>query len=126
MPRLDIGPRLRDLSPRQQQELWALLPAVFGGERHVLLPSGGAGGGTALLLHQEAGAADCVLAFLHAALLQGQPQGLEGPPAELEGAVRASLGAARRRLPALLASLEAAGWDARRVVLESKRRRLTW
>jgi hypothetical protein len=37
-----------------------------------------------------------------------------------------SLAEARRLLPGLLAALEAAGWDDEKVVLEAKRRRVSW
>ena len=40
--------------------------------------------------------------------------------------LRGSLAEARRLLPGLLEALEAAGWDDEKVVLEAKRRRVTW
>ncbi|KAL4428447.1 hypothetical protein ABPG75_002536 [Micractinium tetrahymenae] len=113
---------------------------------HMLVPCGGS---MHLLLHEQATAADSILGFLHAFVLQhgtsgsmssgaarcgqsapaapaagGSSEG-DGPCASAEQ-LRGSLAEARRLLPGLLASLEAAGWDNAKVVLEAKRRRVTW
>lgn len=130
---------------------------------HMLVPAGTC---MHLLLHERATAADCILGFIHAFVLQhgtsgsmararsrsssscsnlgatGQAQsagGDSGSPGAASTAVatasssssspeqlRSSLKEARRLLPGLLAALEAAGWDDEKVVLEAKRRRVTW
>jgi hypothetical protein len=65
----------------------------------------------------------------------GPPQGQQQPQQHCEWQqgggsnpwrMQESLAEARRLLPGLLAALEAAGWDDEKVVLEAKRRRVTW
>lgn len=109
---------------------------------HLLVPDGA--GGMHLLLHEQAESADCILGFLHAYLVQEccscsggsggcgsagaaaeqQPAGAAAGPTPEQLAY--SLEQARQLLPGLLAALEAAGWDDQKVVLEAKRRRVSW
>lgn len=123
-------------------------------QRHMLVPCGGS---MHLLLHEQATAADGILGFLHAFVLQhgttgsmsktaarcgqsspaaataagdsGSSDGISSggsvPCADAEQ-LHSSLAEARRLLPGLLVALEAAGWDDEKVVLEAKRRRVTW
>ena len=142
------------------------------GQRHLLVPASGC---MHLLLHEQAGSADCILGFVHAYLVQhcqnassssegsssssrsndcspstqpdlttagisasAQHQQPQQPPqlqqhcewqqggGSSPGRMQESLAEARRLLPGLLAALEAAGWDDEKVVLEAKRRRVTW
>ena len=132
-----VGGSLDRLAAVQGQELARLLP-LFSPRRYILLPqacSTAAQGGQRqqqchqmrLLLHEQATAADALLAFLHAWLLL-RPSGAQqqnnhsGGVAEVEQA----LGQADTLLPSLLAELHQAGWDTDRVVVESKRQRVTW
>lgn len=100
--------------------------------RHLLVPDGRK---VHLLLHERAGAADCILGYMHACLLLSNEQrspdssghgGSSGGSGGGTERIRGALLRARRLLPGLLRALEAAGWDDQKVVLEAKRRRFTW
>lgn len=112
------------------------------GQRHLLIHD--SAGGMHMLLHEQAGSADCILGFLHAYLLHhgwsdhggvSSSYGSSGSSSCGASAAQqqlqqrqlaSSLAEARRLLPGLLAALEEAGWDDQKVVLEPKRRRVTW
>ncbi|KAL4858920.1 Protein root UVB sensitive 1 [Chlorella vulgaris] len=117
-------------SPQQQQQQQQL---------HLLVP---AGDRIHLLLHERAEAADLILGYLHAHIVlhNGSSSSASSSsststsseagqlPQEVSEVqrVQRGLAEARRLLPALLAALEAAGWDDQKVVLEPKRRRCIW
>eukprot|EP00887_Chlorella_sp_A99_P004904 scaffold4.g4904.t1 len=138
-----VGARLSQLAqPEQAQQLARVLP-LFRSRRHVLLPADAVAGDglrrrrpqrARLLLHEQAGASDCLLGFLHACLLvrrQQQQQQQQQRPEHGDGtrearALEQALREADCLLPALQAELRRAGWDTGRVVLESRRQRLAW
>lgn len=136
--------QMQQTQQRQQRDEGSPPPTA---QLHLLVP---AGERIHLLLHEQAEAADCILGFLHAYLvLHGgssthssgsgpavkQEQGAAVPAhaatssssgGDPAASMHHSLALARRLLPGLLAALEAAGWDDQKVVLEAKRRRVTW
>jgi hypothetical protein len=141
---LAVGASLAALAARQPRRLAALLP-LYRAQRHILIPVPGVNAGADVyhvVLHEGATAADALLGVLQAAAwraAEAKAEAAGGPgsrggsgggvgcdDAQVVEAAGAALRRAQAELAPFLHALQAAGWDAGRVVLEASRRRAAW